>query len=160
MPKHKVAIISDTHELLRSEVASILSECEVIFHAGDVCSREIKNKIQDLAPLNLVRGNNDFGWARDIPMTLQTEYAGFSFVMAHMERDLPYPLPKADFIIFGHTHKYYVSKEPDHTWINPGSAGPWRFGSDLSMAILTLDSDQHTFKIEKIDLTKLVKNPW
>lgn len=160
MPKHKVAIISDTHDKLRPEIEAYLRECEAIFHAGDVTSSEIKSKLESIAPLYLVRGNNDFGWAMSIPYTLQTEYAGFKFVMAHMEKDIPYPIPETDFVIFGHTHNYYVEREDGHTWLNPGSCGPMRFGSGITMAILTLDSDKHTFSIEKIDLTNSIKNPW
>jgi predicted phosphodiesterase len=33
--KHKIAVISDTHSLLRPEIKERLMECELILHAGD-----------------------------------------------------------------------------------------------------------------------------
>ena len=36
MNGHRIAVISDTHNLLRPEVAEVLKTCEVILHGGDI----------------------------------------------------------------------------------------------------------------------------
>ena len=45
---HKTAVISDTHNLLRPEVLSILEGCEVILHAGDISTPEIYDRLQNI----------------------------------------------------------------------------------------------------------------
>ena len=41
----RIAIISDTHSLLRPEVEEILRSCDMILHGGDIASQEIYEKI-------------------------------------------------------------------------------------------------------------------
>ena len=36
----KIGVISDTHNVLREEVAAHLEGCDAIIHAGDVCCAE------------------------------------------------------------------------------------------------------------------------
>ena len=59
----KIAVISDTHGLLREEVKRELATCEAIFHAGDIDKPEVVKVLRELAPLYVVRGNADKGWA-------------------------------------------------------------------------------------------------
>lgn len=47
---HKIGIISDTHNLLRTSVVTILRTCEVILHGGDIHSKKILDQLQDIAP--------------------------------------------------------------------------------------------------------------
>ena len=59
----KIGVISDTHGLLRPEVANKLQGCDAILHAGDVNKPEILDALRTIAPLHVVRGNNDKDWA-------------------------------------------------------------------------------------------------
>ena len=34
--KHRIAVISDTHGLIRDEVREVLKTCEIIIHGGDI----------------------------------------------------------------------------------------------------------------------------
>ena len=36
----KIAIISDTHSLLRDEVKEKIRDCNIILHGGDIASKE------------------------------------------------------------------------------------------------------------------------
>ena len=47
---HRIGIISDTHGLLRPEVAEILQGCEAILHGGDINSPDILDKLNQIAP--------------------------------------------------------------------------------------------------------------
>ena len=69
----KIGIISDTHNLLRPEVLSALHGCEAILHAGDICHQEIIDALGKIAPVYVVRGNNDKEWAASIPLFLDFE---------------------------------------------------------------------------------------
>nr|BFE97355.1 hypothetical protein GCM10020185_78910 [Pseudomonas brassicacearum subsp. brassicacearum] len=57
----KVGVISDTHGLLRPQALTALQGCERIIHAGDIGGPEILDQLASIAPLHVVRGNNDLG---------------------------------------------------------------------------------------------------
>ena len=59
----KIGILSDTHDLLRPEVAGCLRGCGLILHGGDISSRKILDELEAIAPVKAVRGNNDKEWA-------------------------------------------------------------------------------------------------
>jgi len=68
--KITVALISDTHGLLRPEALNLLRSSDFIVHAGDVGDPEIVAELARLAPVAAVRGNVDKGtWAQSIPKT-------------------------------------------------------------------------------------------
>ncbi|MFR1808788.1 MAG: metallophosphoesterase family protein, partial [Pygmaiobacter massiliensis] len=47
----RIAVLSDTHGLLRPEVLEVLQSCDCIFHAGDINKPEIVETLRSLAPL-------------------------------------------------------------------------------------------------------------
>lgn len=47
----RVAILSDTHGLLRPEIKEILKTCEVILHGGDINSQKILDELKEIAPV-------------------------------------------------------------------------------------------------------------
>jgi len=155
MAKHRIAVLSDTHGLLRPEVIEILKSCEVIFHGGDINSPEIVKQMEEISPLHIVRGNNDKEWANDIPLSVETKLFGFDFFMCHKKKDIPETV-RADFIIYGHSHKYEIITVENSTWINPGSCGPRRFHQPVTMAVLVVDDETHDFSIEKIDMSTIL----
>ena len=55
----KLAILSDTHGLLRPEVAEHLKTADAILHGGDINKPGIVAQLEQYAPLYVVRGNND-----------------------------------------------------------------------------------------------------
>ena len=55
----KIAVLADTHDLLRPEVLSLLPGCGCILHGGDISSQKILEKLSQFAPVKAVRGNND-----------------------------------------------------------------------------------------------------
>ena len=55
----RVAIISDTHNMIRTELKAYLEGCELILHAGDISKPEILDALKSYAPVYVVRGNND-----------------------------------------------------------------------------------------------------
>ena len=75
----RVGILSDTHGLLRSEVKEVLRTCDVILHGGDINRETIIKELEELAPLHVVRGNNDKEWAEGMPEELSFSLEGGSF---------------------------------------------------------------------------------
>ena len=98
----KVGVISDTHGLLRQEVLEILRDCDCILHAGDINNQVILEELSRIAPVYVVRGNNDKEWAEHLPhdLTAQLEQveqqrraavAGLDdWVAVFAENDSPY----------------------------------------------------------------------
>ena len=134
----KIGILSDTHGLLRPEVLSALNGCEAILHAGDVCRQEILDELEKIAPVYVVRGNNDKEWAENIPVLLDFEIAGLRVFMTHKKTDLPDDLSPYDLVVFGHSHKYEESHRGKTLLLNPGSCGPRRFNQPITLAILEI----------------------
>lgn len=146
----RAAVISDTHDLLRQEVADIMESCDVILHAGDVNTQKLAELLGKKKPFYLVRGNNDGEWASGLPETLWFELEGVSFYMIHNKREMPETRREADVVIYGHTHKYDCRMEENTLWLNPGSCGKRRFNLPVTMAVLELHNGH--YQVERIDL--------
>jgi len=55
----RIGLISDTHGLLRPEALRFLAGCDRIVHGGDIGKPTILDELAQIAPLTVVRGNND-----------------------------------------------------------------------------------------------------
>lgn len=148
---HKVAILSDTHGLLRPEVLEKLQGCEAILHGGDINKQSILDELNKIAPVYVVRGNNDKEWAQNIPETLEFTLYGVRFFMVHNKKKIPKDTAGIDVIIYGHSHKYEEKQVNGQLFINPGSCGPRRFTQPVTMAILQI-CDDASLQVEKVDI--------
>ncbi len=142
----KIGIISDTHDLLRPEVLAELQGSDYILHGGDISSRKILEKLEEIAPVKVVRGNNDKDWAEQLPLSLEFELGSLRVYMTHKKKDLPKDLNKYDLVVYGHSHQYSAkwieSDERKRTLLlNPGSCGPRRFHQPITMAVLTVGDE-------------------
>ena len=144
----KVGIISDTHGLLRPEVLEELQSCDYILHGGDVNKPEILDTLRAIAPLYVVRGNNDKEWAEDLPKHLTITLGGVTFFMVHNKKDVPRDLGDAQVVVFGHSHKYFEQQQKGRLWLNPGSCGRRRFDQEITMATMTIDGTD--YQVQKL----------
>lgn len=133
---HKVAVISDTHGILRPEVAEKLKGAERILHGGDITDKKTLDKLQQIAEVIPVRGNGDKEWAGEIPGEVLLELYGKRIYMVHNKKYLSENAQDADIIIYGHSHKYDETIREGKLWLNPGCCGPRRFNKPLTLAIL------------------------
>ena len=141
-------ILSDTHGLLRPAVLELLQTADAILHAGDINSQAIVDKLASIAPLYVVRGNNDKEWAAAIPHDLTVTLDGVRFYMVHNKKDVPADLTGADVVVFGHSHKYSEKQCGDVLWLNPGSCGPRRFHQEITLMRAQVTSG--SIRVEKI----------
>ena len=153
----KIGIISDTHNLLRPEVCEILQDCEMILHAGDVCNRDVLNRLEAIAPVKAVCGNNDWLLSDTLQDRLDFELDGLRIYMVHQKYYLPKDLSPYDLVIYGHSHQYAAEwlDFPGNRrtlLLNPGSCGPGRFMSDVTMAVLRTGPDG--FTADRIDFSR------
>lgn len=149
----RVAVISDTHGLLRREVVSRLQGCSHILHAGDIISETDLDELALYGSLYAVRGNNDIWlpWAKHLAGILRFQIGGVRFLMTHDRWDVPHNLEGVDAVITGHTHRYSEEWADGRLWLNPGACGRSRFGSAVTMACLVI-RDGRIVKVEKITL--------
>lgn len=148
---HRIAVLSDTHGLLRPEVEEILKTCEVIMHGGDIGRMEVADRLRSICPMYAVRGNVDKEWAEGIPRELEVQLFGFRFYMVHNKKHIRKGLEDVDIVIYGHSHKYGVKRDGNCSYLNPGSCGPRRFRQPVTMMALTLYPAAHRFETEEIN---------
>ena len=146
----RIAILSDTHGLLRPEVTEHLKTADVILHGGDINKQSIVDELQQYAPLYIVRGNNDKAWAENIPHDLTVTLGGITFAMVHNKKELPPDLSGIDVVVFGHSHKYVQEEKGGLLWLNPGSCGPRRFHQENTMMMAELIDGK--IQVEKISI--------
>ena len=144
----KLAILSDTHGLLRPEVAEHLKTADAILHGGDINKPGIVEQLEQYAPLYVVRGNNDKEWAEQIPHDLTITLGGVTFYMVHNKKEVPADLTGVDAVVFGHSHKYLLEEKDGVLWLNPGSCGPRRFHQEITM--MMAEAEDGTLRVEKI----------
>ena len=151
----KVAILSDTHGLLRPEVVEYLKTADAILHGGDINKQNIVDELRQYAPLYIVRGNNDKEWAEAIPHDLTVTLGGVTFYMVHNKKEVPADLTGVDVVVFGHSHKYVQEEKNGLLWLNPGSCGPRRFNQEITRLLAELSDG--TVRVEKVTIPHEVK---
>ena len=140
-----VGVISDTHGRLDPAVAEVFAGVDHIIHAGDVGDPGIVTALGAIAPVTAVRGNVDTsGWAWDLPTEAMLELGGARILVGHREGDLLRHHDPAheglDVIVSGHSHRPKMDWKEGVLYLNPGSAGPKRFGSARSLALLEIET--------------------
>lgn len=138
----RIGVLSDTHGLLRPEVIRSLAGCDVILHGGDINRQEIIDELEKIAPVYVVRGNNDKDWAEYLPAYLDLSLLGLHIFMTHKKKDLPGDLTGYDLVVFGHSHRYEENDVGGTHLLNPGSCGPRRLNQAITMAIVEVEESQ------------------
>jgi uncharacterized protein len=148
-----LGMVSDTHGLLRPEVAPALRGVDRILHLGDVGKASILGELAKIAPVTAIRGNID----RDGPCARlhETEVvliespgdgaAGRRSLYIYMLHDLKAlhldpAAAKFAAVLHGHTHvpNFYTKKGV--LYFNPGSCGPRRFELPVTLGVLTVSA--------------------
>jgi len=149
----KIGLISDTHGLLRPEAVQALAGVEQIIHAGDVGAADVIERLQAIAPVHAVRGNNDRGpWASALPDRLELEWVGVRIQVLHDLKELESGPAASGFqvVIAGHSHKPGIAERGGVLFVNPGSAGPRRFKLPVTVGFLILASGAARAEIRPI----------
>jgi putative phosphoesterase len=141
----KIGVISDTHGLFDQSIVSIFAGVNLIIHAGDIGKLEVIARLEEIAPVIAVEGNNDsFG---RFPCERVEELDGHRIVVRHIFGEL-HQIREDDrqmlervqphVVVFGHSHRPYQQKLGSAMLFNPGSAGPRRFSLPRTVGMLSL----------------------
>ena len=145
----KLGIVSDTHGLLRPEVAPALAGVERILHIGDVGKPSILAELELIAPVTAIRGNVDReGPCGKLPETevvlLESPlHPALCIYMLHDLKTLHLDPAAAGFaaVLHGHTHTPGFHTTKGVLYFNPGSCGPRRFHLPVTLGLLTIGAD-------------------
>ncbi|KIQ17867.1 phosphodiesterase [Variovorax paradoxus] len=151
----RVGLISDTHGLLRLQAVAALQGSDFIVHGGDIGDAGILEALAAIAPLTVVRGNNDREpWADGIRETEFLKVGGVLVFAIHdlSRMDIDPAAAGVRVVVSGHSHKPKVEERGGVLYVNPGSAGPRRFKLPIAVAELIVDGDAVSARIVELAL--------
>jgi putative phosphoesterase len=161
-PPKLIGVISDTHGKLEEQVLDLFTNVSHIIHAGDIGDEELIWKLERIAPVIAVRGNNDadtmcFPVERLAIINKRTIFVRHQFatvekMSAAQARLIEKHMP--DVVIFGHSHQAYSNNWRGTLLFNPGSAGPKRFNLPRSIGFLELHEDRIAARIVNLEDSK------
>src|SRR5438034_7743509 len=105
-----VGLISDTHGLMRPEVARVFAGVDLIVHAGDVGGTAVLAALAAIAPVEAVYGNvddaHDPALARErvLPIGGRTLHVSHGHELGSPTSALVLDRYAGDVVVFGHTH--------------------------------------------------------
>ncbi|HIW66442.1 MAG TPA: metallophosphatase family protein [Candidatus Alistipes intestinipullorum] len=150
----RIGILSDTHGTFDDPLKEFLREVDEIWHAGDIGSLDVADRIAAFKPLRAVSGNIDDGITRRIyPLFQSFECEGVRVLMTHIggypRRYDPRALQKIQdlhpkLFVAGHSHILKVAYDPVYELlaVNPGAAGVHGFHKVRTAIRLTIDGGE------------------
>lgn len=183
----KIVILADTHVGDRTNVlepalfsAIQKEQPDQILHAGDVCTSEVIEQLNTIAPTLAVQGNRDWFLGYKLPKELQLDVNGLSITLTHghfsiwhwfwnyvrlfltrkalndryFQKELIKQYPQADIIIYGHLHHASTERLDGKQFLNPGVGYPeWRNNYRPGYIVLTINADStYTTSLKFINL--------
>ena len=161
----RVGLISDTHGLIRPEVARIFEGVDLIVHAGDVGGQTVLASLSAIAQVEAVYGNVDDPADPSLRRERTVSVGGLLLHVSH-GHELGRPTPElvaarygGDILVFGHTHRAVVVETVGahgerRLIVNPGAAGPRRFDVEPSVARLTVSGGKPQIEIISLGRTR------
>ena len=155
-----IAVLSDTHSVLDERFIRHLKNSDEIWHAGDIGSLEVYDKLKILSNVRAVYGNID---NHKIRITLTSELffkcEGINVYMTHIggkpgkySKGIKEKIEKTkpNVFICGHSHilKIMNDKKNNLLYINPGAAGD--HGIHQVKTIIKFNIDKKNIKDLKI----------
>ncbi len=159
----RIGLLSDTHAFWDERYLKYFNDCDEIWHAGDIGSMDIVERLQAFRPLRAVYGNIDGQDIRRMfPETVRFTIEGADVIMKHIGgypgrydpsiREALFVRPPQLFVC-GHSHilKVKYDKTLRMLHINPGAAG--RYGFHKVRTLVRFNIDAGTFgNLEVIEL--------
>jgi hypothetical protein len=160
-----VAIIADTHlprgtRRLPESCLSRLRSAELILHAGDISTAGVLDELRVLGPAVLaVHGNVDEPALRErLPAELEVELDGARLAMTHDAGPasgriarLRRRFPRADAVVFGHSHIPLHEADDGFQIFNPGSPTDRRRQPRHTMGLARVERGKLAFEHVALD---------
>jgi uncharacterized protein len=159
----KIAILSDTHNHLDDTIINYLQDVDEIWHAGDIGTLALLDKLKSLKKVRAVYGNID---GRDVRMETGEDLfftiEGMKIWMTHIgghpgryDNSVKAKLQEnpPDVFICGHSHicRILPDNKLNMLYINPGAAGKYGFHAIRTM-ILAEIKDKRLTDLKVVEL--------
>jgi uncharacterized protein len=162
----KIGILSDTHGWLDDRILHHFKDCDEIWHAGDVGSIDVIDKLKAFKPTIGVYGNIDnHAIKSEFPEFQMIKREGVNIMITHIagtpkrynnvvSSKLKEVIP--NMLVCGHSHILKVmadKKNYNMLYVNPGAAG--KHGIHKMRTIIRLELDRG--RIENMEVIELGK---
>jgi putative phosphoesterase len=150
----RIGLISDTHGFLHPSVSGFFKDCDEIWHAGDIGTPEVAEKLGELKPLRAVFGNIDGADLRiafpevqifrcEEVKVLMMHIGGYPGRYTPAARKL-IESEKPELFISGHSHILKVMPDKKHKLlhINPGAAGRQGLHQSVTLIRFTIEGKE------------------
>ena len=141
----RIGLLSDTHRYWDDRYLKYFEECDEIWHAGDIGSTEVLERLMEFRPFRGVYGNIDGQEIRStFPMIQRFTIEGIEVLLKHIggypgrydpsiRETLMARPPK--LLVCGHSHILKVMRDEklNLLHLNPGAAGKNGFHKSLTM---------------------------
>jgi uncharacterized protein len=161
-----IGLLSDTHSFLDQKVLQYFSNCDEVWHAGDIGDKSVLHQLESVKPVRAVYGNiDDREMQAILPEDLRFNCEGLNIWMTHIGGTPPNYNPRVkkilrtdtpDIFICGHSHILAIKRDPQMSnmlFINPGAAGNQGFHSMKTLVRFEIINAAVT-KMEVIELGK------
>lgn len=158
----RIGVISDTHGLLDERVLEHFEQVDEIWHAGDIGSTEVLQRLRAFRPTRAVYGNMDSGDVRySLPEFYRFRVEDVNVFLTHIGgypgKYNPWLIPmfrksqssenandKIHLFVSGHSHilKVQYDKEYQFLTINPGAAGKQGWQTVQTLLRFTIDRSE------------------
>ncbi|MCQ2344772.1 MAG: metallophosphatase family protein [Paludibacteraceae bacterium] len=171
----RIILLSDTHGLFDDAIERHIDGCDEIWHAGDIGSLSVVNRLSQFAPLRAVHGNIDDAVIRhQFPQFQLFSCEGVAVMMTHIGG---YPgkysheaynkitnsgflnLPaKVKLFVCGHSHilRVIYDKHFDFLTLNPGAVGVEGFHQVRTLLKFSLD-DGNISDLDVVNIPRVFK---
>ncbi|MGJ8734368.1 MAG: metallophosphoesterase family protein [Cellulophaga sp.] len=161
----KILLLSDTHSHIDDAILKYVKQADEVWHAGDIGSLDVTDKIKALKPLKGVYGNIDDDKARlEFPLDNKFMCEKVAVWITHIggypdkynvriREEIKVKSPK--IFISGHSHilKVMFDKKLNLLHMNPGACGKHGFHQVRTMLRFTIDGEDIK-DLEVIELGK------
>lgn len=159
----KIGLLSDTHGYWDERYKEYFADCDQIWHAGDIGTMEVAERLGAICPLMAVYGNVDGGDIRRLfRETLRFRCEEVEVMMKHIggypghyDRSVVNSLfaSPPDLFVSGHSHilKVMYDKRLRLLHINPGAAGIQGWQKQRTLVRFEIDGK----KIQNLEVIEL-----
>jgi len=149
LPPGPIGLVGDTHSRggLPSWLRDALAGVVAVLHAGDVLTPEVLEDLSGVAPVFVVRGNND---AHPWPLERTLLWQGRTIRLLHghlgaaTAREAARAGAKdAEIVVYGHSHRSENTSEGGVLFVNPGSPTQPRGGLRQAAVLVMGEQGPH-----------------
>ncbi len=160
----QIGLLSDTHSYWDERFNQYFADCDEIWHAGDIGSLEVIERLSKIGPVRAVYGNIDGQNIRTVfPEINRFTIENTTVLMKHIggypgkyDKSVKHLLLEEppQLFISGHSHilKVLFDKKLNLLHINPGAAGKYGFHTIRTIVRFKIDNGNFT-DLEVIELS-------